>query len=513
MPTPTDEQQAIIEAVAVPDGSSIMIQAGAGCAKTTTAVMSMSGVRVPTLSVAFNKRNADELAKVMPQNVLSKTANGVCHGAWLRARNLRGAKVDAYKGSKLISEIAKQNHMHLSTDQWDYAKTLFREAQIQGLVPEPFGSQFTTLVPDTKEGWQALADQHAIPDEEFEYVWEVTRDALIENIKQAFQGIISFDDQIYCATLLGGVFQKYDFLVLDEVQDFNPLNIRMAKMSITKDGRIFAVGDKYQSIYAFRGAVGDAHERIRELRANWTDLPLMTSFRVPKLVAARQTDHVPGFRAHESNAPGQIVQVGSLGGWTWDTVTRVAPDWPIDTAILCRNNAPLITLAFKLIRNQIGCHVLGRDISKGLKALTKKLCPDDNTKADIVKGKIQEWLQSELAKARVNDNPDAADKFTDKAESIIAVLESAECQDAGQLRRQIDNLFNRENSLITLSTVHKAKGMEWPVVMHLDPQRVPSQRAINQGGRALEQELNLKYVAETRTKHTLLLAQAESYAL
>jgi DNA helicase II / ATP-dependent DNA helicase PcrA len=239
----------------------------------------------------------------------------------------------------------------------------------------------------------------------------------------------------------------------------------------------------------------------------------MTSFRVPKLVAARQTDHVPGFRAHESNAPGQIVQVGSLGGWTWDTVTRVAPDWPIDTAILCRNNAPLITLAFKLIRNQIGCHVLGRDISKGLKALTKKLCPDDNTKADIVKGKIQEWLQSELAKARVNDNPDAADKFTDKAESIIAVLESAECQDAGQLRRQIDNLFNRENSLITLSTVHKAKGMEWPVVMHLDPQRVPSQRAINQGGRALEQELNLKYVAETRTKHTLLLAQAESYAL
>jgi DNA helicase II / ATP-dependent DNA helicase PcrA len=511
MPTPTDEQQAIIEAVAVADGPSIMVQAGAGCAKTSTAVMSMAGVRVPAVSVAFNKRNADELAKVMPANVLSKTANGLCHQAWMRARNIRGMKVDAYKGSKIISDIAKRRGLNFTTDQWDYAKTLFREAQIQGLVPEPFGSQFVTLVPDTKEGWQALGDTHAIPDDEFDYVWQVAREALVEDIKLAYQGVISFDDQIYCATLLGGVFQKYPFIVLDEVQDFNPLNIRMAMMSLTRDGRILAVGDRYQSIYAFRGAVGDAHEQIRQLRPNWVDLPLMTSFRVPKLVAARQTGHVPGFRAFGANPNGLIVDVSSTGGWTWETVRRVMPDDAADVAVLCRSNAPIITLAFQLIRRGVGCHVLGRDISKGLKALTKKLAPDDNTSADVVRGRIDEWLRDELAKARINDNPDAADKFIDKADSIKAVLASADCQDAGQLRRQIDNLFSRENSQITLSTVHKAKGMEWPLVLHLDPHRVPSARAINQGGRALQQELNLKYVAETRTKHTLVFAEAESY--
>ena len=59
--------------------------------------------------------------------------------------------------------------------------------------------------------------------------------------------------------------------------------------------------------------------------------------------------------------------------------------------------------------------------------------------------------------------------------------------------------------------------MEWPLVVHLDPWRIPSkqaQMAVAAGNAApLLQEYNLKYVAETRTKHTLIEASAEEFAI
>jgi len=169
-------------------------------------------------------------------------------------------------------------------------------------------------------------------------------------------------------------------------------------------------------------------------------------------------------------------------------------------------------MAFKLIRQGVGCYVLGRDIGKGLKALLKKLCPEDNTPADQVRGKVEDWLTKETSKARIADKPEVVDKFVDKAECILAIMDSAECRDAGELRRQIDRLFSRDSGVVTLSTIHKAKGLEWSSVIHLDPHRLPSKYAIRQGGRALEQEHNLKYVCETRTRHTLIMANIDEFA-
>lgn len=514
--SPTPEQEAILAAVARRDGPSVMVEAGAGCAKTSTLELASQRVHIPGLAIAFNKKIADEMSTRLNSNFTCRTMNALGHRAWMKARNTKGLKVDGYKPGKIITEIAKRWHTHLNEDQWDYAKTLFREAQIQGLVPELFTKQGLgkTLVPDTKEGWQSLGDEHAIPDDDFDMIWEIAREALVENIKQAYQGIISFDDQIYCSIMLGGAFEAYPMVFVDEDQDLSPLQIRMIARSLTRDGRILAVGDKCQSIYAFRGAVGEAAEQIRALRQDWVDLPLMTSFRCPQLVADRQRGHVPMFRAHGTNPAGQIASLGSGGmadGWNWRQLKDILPDDPLDIAVLCRNNAPLLSMAFRLIRQGIGCSMMGRDISKGLKALSKKIAPRDETEIAAVIARINDWLLSELSKARVNDNPDAAEKFSDKAESLKAIASSAECQNAGQLRRQIDNLFSREGGQVVLSTIHRAKGLEWPAVIHLDPFRLPSKFARQKGGRQLEQEFNLKYVAETRTKHTLAMANLEEF--
>lgn len=506
----TPEQDAIITAVANMNGPSVLVEAGAGCAKTTTMETASQHVRVPALAIAFNKRIADELVKRLPGNFVGKTMNGLGHIAWAQARGLsfKQIQLDDKKSGKLITEMCKKHKIQLNSDLWDSARSLFREAQIQGLVPDTYGDQFGTLIPDTFEGWQSLSDNLAIDDDDFELVWQITRDALIADIHQAYDGIISYDDQIYCSVLLGGLFRRYQMVFVDEDQDLSPLQILMIKKSLNPNSRIMAVGDRCQSIYAFRGAVGQAAEQIRALRSDWIDLPLMTSFRCPQLVADRQRGHVPLFRAFGANPTGRIV---NFEEWTWKSITDIVPEWPSEVAILCRNNAPLLSLAFKLIRQGVGCHVLGRDIGKGLKLLLKKLFPHDNIPAETVRAKITDWLNREVSKAHINDDPDTAEKYRDKAESILAILDSAECQNAGQLRYQIDRLFARDTGIVTLSTIHKAKGLEWPTVLHLDPFRVPSKYALANGGRALEQENNLRYVAETRTKHTLIMANLEGF--
>lgn len=514
--SPTPEQEVILRAVGNMNGPSVMVEAGAGCAKTTTLEMAAGLIRVPALAIAFNKKIADTLSERVPGNFNAKTMNALGHRAWMRARNTKAMKLDDRKGGKIITEMAKARHTYLQEDQWDYARLLFREAQIQGLVPEFYTRQGIAngLVPDTEEGWRGLGDLHAIPDDDFDMVWEIAREALVENIKLAYQGVISFDDQIYCSTMLGGVFDKYPVVFVDEDQDLNPLQIKMLQKSLFPNSRILAVGDKCQSIYAFRGAVGDAAEQIKTLRPDWVELPLMTSFRCPQLVADRQREHVPLFRAHGTNPVGQIKTMSALAeeGWTWKQIVDTLPEYPLDVAVLCRNNAPLLSFAFRLIRQGIGCHMAGRDISKGLKALSKKIGPDDSMTIEIFLGRLEDWVNSELSKARLADNPEAADKFVDKGECLRAVAESAECKNAGQLRRQLDNLFSRESGQVLLSSIHKAKGLEWPAVIHLDPFRLPSKWAAKKGGRALEQEKNLQYVCETRTKHTLLMANFEEFA-
>jgi len=47
---------------------------------------------------------------------------------------------------------------------------------------------------------------------------------------------------------------RFDWICLDEVQDLNPEEIDVA-LSLVK-GKLFAVGDPYQSIYGFQGALG-----------------------------------------------------------------------------------------------------------------------------------------------------------------------------------------------------------------------------------------------------------------
>lgn len=520
---PTDEQEAVCQAIR--QGPSVEVSAYAGCAKTSTLVMAAQYVKTPSLALVFNKRNQEEMKGKFPGHFEVKTMNGLGHGAWARGLPL-GTKVelDARKLGRIVSQVASAGGAKLSGDQWDGVRGLVVQAMQRGVVPET--EALPGFLPDCQETWEEILDDLGLEDQGGLLV-DLARHALRENIAQARAGIISFDDQVYCPTMLGGKWPKYPVVFVDEAQDLSPLNHAMLAQCVRPDGKLVVVGDEKQAIYNFRGASGDSMQRIRKLREDWIGSPLATTFRCPKRVVERHQDHAPGFRAWHTNAEGKVGNLPTVppGGldpeddqpsWQWQDVGAWAPDLPSgrSLAILCRNNAPLMSMALKLIRRRVGVKMLGQDIGKALVGLSRKIAGEDETPAAAVAGAIRDWEERECALALANGRADKLPGITDRAECLRAVIDS-EVRDAGELRAVITKIFSQTDGQVTLGSIHRSKGLEWDLVLHLDPWRIPSRwaRDAAKAGNPvpLQQEHNLRYVAETRTRWGLVNVNLDQF--
>lgn len=516
---PTPEQAAIIHA-AKHSTASLMISAFAGTAKTTT--IEMLAPVLPTISVlalAFNVKIKDELIKRLPSTFTVKTLNGLGHGAWAKATGKR-ITLETTKLGKIITAVAKENNIPLdSKETWVNIKDLVEGARTNGLVPSTY-PHARGLLSDTKENWVELAESLDITAEPL--LLDLARACLIESIKQAYTGLIDFSDQIYMSVCFGGVFPRFHTVIVDEAQDLSPMNHVMLRKCVAN--RLIVCGDPKQSLYQFRGAATDSMGKIRALRESWEDYNLTVTFRCPKAIVARQQEHAPGYTAAPQAPEGLVVnwlradalpQHKDTPHWTYSDILRAVgvPEGHRPAqgalAILCRNNAPLITIAFRLIRKGQGVGMLGRDLGKGLISNLKKVAPDSSMPIAEVAGALLAWKDREASILRANEKNSALEKLYDRYESIMAVLESTEVRTQHDLCLAIESLFSKDSGLISLATAHRAKGLEWDHVLHLDPWRMPSKYATSP--EALAQEANAEYVVETRAKQTLLLANLEDF--
>lgn len=513
--TPTDEQERVREGARGKD--SLMVEAFAGCAKTTTLEMASKEIKVPGLALAFNKSIKEELGKRFPGNFSVQTMNGLGFASLRRGLPGVDFKIDDKKAGKLVTHLAKEWKLELSGDQWMSARDLWSRAMLAGIVPGDLGSPLTR---DTRAEWAALSDDLGLTEDDFNLLYEFSHELLVQGNNLTRGGVIGFDDQVYYSTCVEGRFPQFPVLLVDEAQDLSPLNHAMLAKAMRPDGRLIVCGDARQAIYAFRGADTDSIGKISRLRSDWAHLPLTLTFRCPKVVVDRQQSHAPGFRAAAQNKPGTFHSLGrpdeeEEAVWDLADFTSRWPSSESSVAILCRNNAPLLSMAFKLIRRRVSVVMLGRDIGAGLVALSRKLFPEDSASPDVMRGALDEWAQSETSKAIANGQEEKVDAILDKVECLRAVMTYAEVQDARSLRLALRELFAKDSGRITLSSIHKAKGLEWDVVMHLDPWRIPSKWAKDAAKRGddrqLVQERNLKYVLETRTRDVLVEANMKEF--
>lgn len=520
---PTEEQEAVVNAVRH-SRESVLIRAYAGAAKTTTLTLAAQAIRIPGLALAFNRHIKAELAKKFPANFVVQTMNGLGMQSLGRALPGTTLRVDDKKLGRLVSEVAREFKVELADDQWGQVRQLVSMAQASGLVPDRFNNGRDALQDDSPDWWLEAADELFLEEDSRDMLLELAHEVLERDIEEALRGTISFDDQVYVSCCIAGKFPQFPLLMVDEAQDLSPLNHAMVQKSVRPDGRLIVCGDPRQAIYGFRGADYTSIDKLKALRRDWIELPLTQTFRCSKAVVARQQDHAPGFRAAEANAEGLFLKLPQAGGeatfetdsagWSWSDVEQHVPRSG-SAAVLCRNNAPLLSLAFKLLRRRIPVVMLGRDIGQGLVALVKKVASQGDLPIASFAELLAAWKEKEIALATANGREEKIDGIVDKVECLEAVMSYVEVKDVASLKREITALFSRETGQVTLSSIHKAKGLEWDVVLLLDPWRIPSKQARREAAKGnegpLQQEWNLKYVAETRSKNVLIHASVEDF--
>jgi superfamily I DNA/RNA helicase len=481
--TPTPEQQAIIDA-AKGTTDNICVNALAGAAKTTTLEMLCQAITgIPILSLAFNKRIADEMAKRLPSHVEVRTLNALGHRVWASAIS-RKLVLDANKSHKLlrmaIDELPRNRREEAYEDIADTLKWL-RLAKRDGWIPKKWRGLGTALATDS---WLTLQDED-MTDLQFELFETVMN----QSINNAYAGEIDFDDQLYMPVCFGGQWPKFPLVLCDEVQDLSLINHVMLEKLFYK--RMIIVGDPWQSIYGFRGSVQNGMQAL-VAKHNMREMTLSTTFRVPKLGVERAWFRVPHMRAPD---------------WQIDGTIKVLPEWSADdvpdsAAIICRNNAPLFTAALRLLRAGRGIKLVGMDIGAGLVRIMKKLGPPNLAKTDLA-GALDRWLQGELNKNK------SANVAYEKFECLHVLCFHPAASNLGQAIAFAEDLFKRSGPIQLLSG-HKAKGLEFETVIHLDPWRIPS-KFVSEGTEEYEQELNVRYVIETRFKKELYLANMEDF--
>ena len=484
----TEEQNSIFEAF--PSDSNLEVDALAGTGKTTVNVEGIGRLDkdIDILACAFNKHIQTTLEKKLKDSTaVALTMNGMGHRAWAK-----------YLGRRLILE---QNKVGMITteatktikdeDVWLPVIQLVAKAKTAGIVPEGAPESISSLMPDTRANWEHLAYQFDIDCSDT--IIDIARMVLTHSIRKAFEGIIDFDDQIYMSTLWGAPFARYDKVVVDEAQDLNLLQHMMVQKS--SRGQIIAVGDPRQAIYAFRGADQDSMAKLgKELDSK--TYPLTMCWRCSNAVIDHVQEIVPMIRARNGAPEGSV---SYLNEWNSEIFNQ-------GDVILCRNNAPLLKLAFQLLREGKGVYVIGRDIGVTLKNLVRKVLDKnlDQSIETLVKC-IRGWEQKELMMAESKGDQAKADRVQDKAEALRCAITYSRAPSPKEVVNQIDKLYSRGSAPITLSTIHKIKGMEHDTVYFLDAW------LLKRDGDYTGQDENLDYVARSRAKLHLKYINSEDF--
>lgn len=498
----TPEQSTFIKAVKE-SPRNLSCQAVAGSGKTTTLIEAIKALpeEGSKIVLAFNKSIQLEFQFRLGTDfgVECKTFNALGHRA-IADRLGSFPKLDTRKLYSIASNLVKERDL-------DYSfipaiMKIVSDCQLAGYIPavhlsNPKASPLADQ-DHLEEVTQSYCHENAMTD--WQLLAGLAEAAMAEHINQTEAGLIDFSDQIYYVVCFRCRLPKYDLVFVDEAQDLNSLQHIMVERLLKKSSRLITVGDPRQAIYGWRGAEQESM-RLFERRFNMEVLPLTTSFRCGSNIIKAAQMEVPYIQPRADAHPGKVTQLSNPS----------IEDMPPNSVVICRTNAPLIAFAFKCIKAGKPPVMLGRDFHKGLQALVRNLCSrrPGNTKVSDLIVKLDRWQALEQEKAA--ESSAKLERINDKHDALMSVIETLDDYSvkATKVIDKIKNLFSPEQGQITLTTVHKAKGLEWNNVYILDSFRMNPRRNSTQA--QIREESNIRYVAITRAIDSLTYICLEDF--
>lgn len=467
--------------------------ARAGSGKTWTIIR---GVAVrprhqSAILCAFNKRIAEELSERLATagNARAKTLHAIGFRAISRAIGRR-ITVDGGRERKLAFRVCGEQ---------EPAEPVDSVAKIAQLAKE--------IAPDEAQNIERLIEialdfGHAGDDDD-DAGWDVARRARaaadVVALSREIDHEVSFADMLYVPLALKLQPDHADLVCIDEAQDMNLAQLRLAARVRKAGGRIVVVGDPRQAIYSWRGAAPGALERVADA-LNARRMPLTVTFRCARAIVEEARKLVPDLEA----AP------GATGGVIWQCreSEMIAMARPGDF-VLSRVNAPLARVCLSILRAGTRAHIVGgADIGDALIKLVRKL--SDPRQLSLAGDpmvafleRLNRWREREHARAMARNRLRLAELVNDQAEMLASIAEGRE--DVAEVIETIERLFSTDGGpRVACSTIHRAKGLEADRVFILSStlEQVRPQTPLGE----LE-EANLRYVAITRAKRELVWVQ------
>ena len=333
------------------------------------------------------------------------------------------------------------------------------------------------------------------------------------------QGYVDFEDLIELAIrlfdadegALTQVRERYRAFTVDEYQDVNLLQQTLLDRWLGERDELCAVGDDYQSIYAFTGASPEhllamparfPHAEVIRLEDNYRSTPEVLEFAnrlVPRLGGAEKI-----LRPTRAEGPEPITRSFSTPELEAAFVVeriRALHDEGVpheEMAILFRTNARSADYEEALSEAGIpsqGAALLARDAAKQLLKALRGRPVSDVPKIAREQG-LLEVVPDRLGEREVTRQNDlarlvrlAADYGEGSAAEFVAYLEEHFGSHAGRG--------------VHLLTYHRAKGLEYEAVFlpRLEERELPSK--LSKTADALAEERRLLYVGITRAKRHL----------
>lgn len=477
---PTSEQD--LSASYAKTGKNLKIKAFAGAAKTTTCIYIstvLNGLGKVGLYLSFNKAIILDAKSKFGRNVVVKTAHALAYHAIVLSEPRFKEKLNGRLNGNIVV-----NKLRIKANTFDELSSFqagnlilgfvknFQQSADDVLSMEHLPKEYLTEI-EVKKSIKVSLKTKIELFKRAESFWRLM-------IDPASHVYIEHDTYLKLFALSKPTLSKYDYVMLDEAQDSNPVLIDMI---INSSPQKIIVGDRFQQIYSWRGSVN-----MMDLIDIEQTCYLSQSFRFGPAIADLANDILLNELGNTSESIKGFDKLKSI----------VLQDFSgVPNCIIYRTNAGLVSGLVDCIRNGVSFSLVAdvRELNSLIIAIEE----------------LERFGSTDNSSLRDFDNFQNFVQFCESplGSDLKALLKVTGIYGYAYLKAALNKSVDEGESQVVLTTAHKSKGREWPVCKIADDWSQLESHVISvQKGeisRVNSEEFNLIYVAATRAKNILVI--------